>query len=550
MQFDYRYLGTSAIESALSSTAMRFVPDAGRDPTYFRGEIAQSVAFREAISALHSVVVSDTRFQPRDTSDYKEWRAQQDTIEWTTLMDQHHRAAGEVSKLTAELTELQARADQRRGGFYKARNRYFKWLYKANYNAWYVLDPVITVHPDQLFFECFSQDESSYGRLACNYEVFKKIDSFACGTTNIDYSQALYDEFQKIRGYRTTALQVDPEGFNVATTGEDDFREVKIDLPDSWVRGFLQVSSAMTHQGTTFDLHPVDIYNICMVLRRRKEKAGPRSMRYHLTPGEPVRITFDPWGTEITCRRSVYTGSTAQEIRVWGRRRLHQLERLVPVAKKFTVHLLGRGLPSFYVADLGPMSFTLGLSGWGSNDWSRAGNFDLLAPRMTVDTDTRKRVFAKLRESWFATPESISGSLGLDRKVVLGALSSWTQAGRVMFDLEKGVYRARELSKEPLPVSQLRFSNPREEEAAALVDAGAVQSCKATATPEGGFTIQGTVKKGNRTYIAQLNIDGDDRLVNGTSTSGFFKHNRLLKGPCEIMLALRMHHARSTNPHL
>ena len=61
----------------------------------------------------------------------------------------------------------------------------------------------------------------------------------------------------------------------------------------------------------------------------------------------------------------------AQEIRVWGRRRLHVLERLIPIAKKFTVYLLGNGMPSFYVADLGPMSFTLGLSGWTANDWSR-----------------------------------------------------------------------------------------------------------------------------------------------------------------------------------
>ena len=151
-------------------------------------------------------------------------------------------------------------------------------------------------------------------------------------------------------------------------------------------------------------------------------------------------------------------------------------------------------------------------------------------------------MFDQLKQSWLATPEQLAGSLGLDRKVVLGALSAWTQAGRVMFDLEKGVYRARELSRDPLPVDRLRFSNPREAEATTLVDAGAVQSCTATATPEGGTTIQGTVKKGNRTYLASLRIDADDRLVDGSSTSGFFKHNRMLKGPCEIMLDRALPH--------
>ena len=39
--------------------------------------------------------------------------------------------------------------------FYAARQKYFDYLYRRDMNAWYVLDPVITVHPDEVFFECF-----------------------------------------------------------------------------------------------------------------------------------------------------------------------------------------------------------------------------------------------------------------------------------------------------------------------------------------------------------------------------------------------------------
>ena len=53
-----------------------------------------------------------------------------------------------------------------------------------------------------------------------------------------------------------------------------------------------------------------------------------------------------------------------REIRVWGRRRLFILERLLPRAKRVRVFLLGSGLPTFWVVDLGDLSFTLGLSGW------------------------------------------------------------------------------------------------------------------------------------------------------------------------------------------
>ena len=131
------------------------------------------------------------------------------------------------------------------------------------------------------------------------------------------------------------------------------------------------------------------------------------------------------------------------------------LERLISVAKKFTIHLLGTGLPSFYIADLGDLNFTLGLSGWTANDWSKAGNFDLLAPRADVDNDTKQKVFAGLKKNWFATPEELAKSLNLDRSVVLGALSAYTQAGRAIYDLDKGVYRVRELSRDPLPFEQI-----------------------------------------------------------------------------------------------
>ena len=381
MEFNYSYKGNTSVNQSATNTQMSFSPDTKRPPTFFVGELHQNVSFREAISALHDVVVSDLRFKPKDKTAYLEWRKQQDEIDWDLVAVARQEVAAKIQPLQEELNELYRQRRERFRPYYQAQRKYFNYLYKKDLDAWYVLDPVITVHPDEVFFECFSEDESTYGRLGASYEVFKNINEFACGTTNIDYSAALYDEFQKIRNYKTTQFQVDPSGFEVQTTNEEAYKEVKIDLPDSWVRGFLQVSSAMCLPSIQFDLHPMDIYNICLVLRRHKEKKGPRSIRYHLKPGQPVRIVFEPWDIEVVCARSPYTGNQEETIRVWGRRRLHILERLIPIAKKFTVHLLGTGMPSFYVADLGDMSFTLGLSGWTANDWSQSGNFDLMAPR-------------------------------------------------------------------------------------------------------------------------------------------------------------------------
>jgi hypothetical protein len=400
---------------------------------------------------------------------------------------------------------------------------------------------VISVHPDELFFECFSQDESTYGKLGCNYEVFKNIQEFECGTTNIDYSASLYNEFQKIRDYKETKFTVEPAGFNVQTTNEDAYTEVKIDLPDSWVRGFLQVSSAMTLPARTFDLHPMDVHNICYLLRRQKEKAGPRSIRFILRPGQPVVLQFDPWNYMLTCSRSIYHGSEADEIRLWGRRRLLILERLIPLTRKFTLHMLGSGMPSFFIADLGHMNFTLGLSGWTANDWSRAGNFDLMAPRAEVDNFTKELVFKALRETWRESAQSLSDRLHLDNKLVEGALAAYTQAGRVIYDLDKRVYRLRELSREPLPMEKLRFDNPREAAANELVNNKRV-SAKAEALPDGNTELNGTVKERNQTFRPSLLIDADERMTQATCTCHFYIQNKLYKGPCEHILALRIAH--------
>lgn len=548
MQFDYTYKGSSNVTSTADRTRMSFAPDVTREPTFFTGQLGRKLEFREAISALHDVVVSDLRYKPKDKSAYKEWAARQEGIDWQQVAAEHAVVAGKIKELQGELNELNQRSTMRTSTFYKARQQYFSYLYQKEKDFWFVLDPVITVHPDELFFECFSQDEASYGRLGAGYEVFDSVGEFACGTTNIDYSAALYDEFQKIRTYKATAFEIDPTGFDVQTTGEADYKEVKIDLPDSWVRGFLQVSSAMSLPTVKFDLHPMDVHNLCFVLRRRREQKGPRAMRYHLTPGEAVKIIFEPWELEVNCPRSIYEGAEPDVIRVWGRRRIHILERLIPVARKFTVHLLGNGLPSFYIADLGDMSFTLGLSGWTANDWSQAGNFDLMAPRADVDDVTKRRVFTALKESWSETPDRLAARLGLSRATVLGALGAYTQAGRAIFDLNKGVYRARELSREPLPLEQLRFANPREESATRFLLQPDVVEIKVRDTDAAGLlTLRGAVKDKDKTFNPSLTVDRDQRMVRAECTCNWHQQHKLFQGPCEHILALRMKSARRRN---
>lgn len=540
MIFDYKFNGSSSVNNTGQATSMNFVPDASRQPVFFSGKLHKKIAFREAISALHDVVISDLRFKPKDKTAYKEWVAEQEKLWLSEYMAgyQIEQVRARITQLKEELKQVQQEKMKVMRPFYNARTEYFKYLYQNDKDAWIVLDPVITVHPDEVFFECFSQDESSYGKLSCSYNVFKELNEFQCGTTNVDYSEALYGSFQKIRDYKETEFTIDPSGFETQTTNETVYKEVKIDLPDSWVRGFLQVSAAMTLPAASFELHPMDIFSLCQYLRRFKEKEGPRALRFILEPGKPVQLVIEPWYETLTFYRSVYTGPAEKTIRIWGRRRLMILERLIPVAKTFKVVLLGSGLPSFFLADLGDMVFTLGLSGWTANDWSHSGNFDLMAPRGKTDIQTKEQVFSRLKETWYASSDELAKKLDLDTSTVATALTAYIQAGRVVYDINLGLYRVRELTQDPLDISLLRFGSELEKEAHEYIEKGSIKI--ATEIKDDTLRIKGKVNTGEETLSTLAVIDKDQRLIDGSCDCDFFRSNQLKKGPCEHILATRM----------
>ena len=547
MKFEYRYHGHSEVsQDAAGASTMRFAPDTLRPPTHFVADVRQPLAFREAMAALHQVVVADLRFKPKDRSVYFAWLQNQQAELLAQFMARAEQLKAQIAPVQEELQALRKRKSAVMGPFFSARQQYFSWLYQANKEAWFVLDPVITVHPDRVLFEAFSQDESSYGLLSCEHGVFNAASDIAFGTTNVDYSDSLHAALQQVRDYRPLRLNIDPSGFGVSTGQLDgDWHEPKIDVPESWVRGFLQVSSAMTLPAVRLHLHPMDIHNIVLRLVRRRERVGPRSLRFILKPGEGVQIAFDPWGDVLQCPRSRHDALEAREIRIWGRRRLQQLERLIPLASGFTVHLLGSGMPSFWQAHLPGMQFTLGLSGWSANDWSRQGNFSLLQPRQTLDAQTHTRVFAALAERWVASTAVLCQATGLDSSTVTAALGLYVQAGRVLFDLgeaQSPLWRLRELTREPLPLDQLRYASVQEGQAVELVQARALS--KVNTTQDGQYRVLTAVCKasisGSKTLALRLVLDNDQRIVDGRCECDYFFRNKLMRGPCEHLLGLRM----------
>jgi hypothetical protein len=167
-----------------------------------------------------------------------------------------------------------------------------------------------------------------------------------------------------------------------------------------------------------------------------------------------------------------------------------------------------------------------------------------MAPRSDVDNNIKQKVFAGLKKVWFAEAAQLAEQLQLNTAEVTGALSAYTQAGRVIYDINKEVYRVRELSKDPLPMDKLRFSNPQEETANQLLQT-VTPNIKAEQVPGAGLKLKGSLKVGKRTYNPELLIDEDERIKTGNCDCSFFIENKLHKGPCEHMLAIRLAYNKS-----
>src|SRR3954449_8942952 len=77
MDLTVAYLGRSGIWRGPAGLAVSLAPNLRRDRVSFTGDLRHPLRFREAISALHDVVISDLRFKPRDKTAYQAYLAEQ-----------------------------------------------------------------------------------------------------------------------------------------------------------------------------------------------------------------------------------------------------------------------------------------------------------------------------------------------------------------------------------------------------------------------------------------------------------------------------------------
>ncbi len=422
-----------------------------------------------------------------------------------------------------------------------------------------ILDPVITVHPDRVFFEAFSQDQSAYAALIVDPAVFETMGEVVTGTTNIDFTAWLWGALGEMRTSRTTTFRIGPEGFEVRTSSAGGRFEKKVELPETWVRGFLQVQAAMGLPGTRLTVKPIDLLAAIRTLRLIKARVSPRGLRYEFDPGEDAKLVLEPWEHTIKLDGATHNYTDRKVTRVWGRRRLRLIEGLLPFADSVDIYLKGRALPSFYAVKLPGMTFLLGLTGWSGSGFTSTGGFDLLAEAAAADNAHLASALALLREKYHVSIDDLATALNIDKTAASRVLVRLCRQGRAMFDVEARDYRHRELFETPADEAKYFPPDRRQELATEFLAKGqvTVNSCVVEETrkvrtfrdPSTGekkdkivrevvyrdWRVLGEVAGEKPVEIA---INDNGRIIFGRCSCAHFAEHLMNQGPCEHMLAL------------
>jgi hypothetical protein len=397
------------------------------------------------------------------------------------------------------------------------------------------LDPIVTVDPDEVSLEVFSRDESAYARLGFDNALFDGRTA-AHGTSVVDLAPELAEQVERIRTYQPLDLEAETQPKK--PRGEAVSRE--IELPDEWLRGFLQVQSAATLPGTVLELTPVDFYNILFTLRTRRAKKAPRGLRFELVPGTKPRVVIEPWEIALEAHGATYEGREPRIVRIYGRQRLLCLARALPHLKKVRIHLLGAGLPSFWVLDMGRARMTVALTSWAESKWGSAASFDQLMPRADDGVAVDAIVAALAKSGPLALPE-LAAQVGASQADARAALQRACLRGQVLFDRDRNVFRPRAILEKPVDERAIRFGSPREASAHRFLEAGdSVKITKLHLVAGEGTEISGEVedKQARRSFSPRFSADPEGQVKDAWCNCPTFQRSAMREGPCEHMIAL------------
>lgn len=524
------------------SSFVTFGVDVSQAPVFLSAAVVDSRGFARLMLALGDVVRLKEVRREVDHSAYQEWvrgeylkelsaEQAQAAKESPVLLARRESESQAVAEASERARQLMPEGDV----FAQERRAFWQWLYDHNRAAWLVLDPIVSVQPDAVFFEAFSQDESVYARVRLPMEGLDLERPIQPGTTNIDYSVALEREFARTRTYRPLQLTVGADAVGMSTD-VSSITERKIDLPDTWVRGLVEVQSALALAPVEIDLSASFVADIVSRLQAERERTGPRALVFRLIPGEPVTIEIQPWGEIVTDRSAIYEGDRRRDIKVWGRRRLSVLMGVLSHSDRVSVRLIDSGMPSFWSVSIGDLTLTVGLSGWSSQDWAGRARFSALVPASVASDSQVEEAAHLLREQHRMSADEVATALNVAPAVGRAALQRLCLIGQAMFDPDSGCYRWRALFPN-LDLAQSNEAGREERKGVELAQVGAVEVRFDGIVDGGTRRVVAAVRDGSSAREAIIETDVDGRVEYAQCDCSHFRYHKLRQGPCRHIVA-------------
>ncbi len=530
-----------------------------RQDVSFHGTVKSPLVFRDSLLALFDVVSSDYQYVPKDRSAY-------------TVFMQMRRANSNKSLFTAQ-------------------RNYFSWLFDNDPLAFCILDPIIQVHKQGVSFEVFSRDEGCYAQLTLDTELFDTSATPNFGTTSIDYSPALFEGIEQIRDTQQTILDIGQEAVSlqlledsplstddsvatstphtsaVTSSNKKQIIEKRINVPKRWIRALLQVQSAGQLPQDTIHLDPIALYNVLFELRMHADIKGKRrGLLIELRPQQLPVIMLEPFNitvsSQVSQQRTPYQGTQAKLIRLWGRRRLSLLKRLLPHTDSVSVSLLGQGMPSYWTLKGRGFHFTFAMTGFSQANWSQSLNFDLLLPKRPQqntlyaldsfdNSSNNNSELQRLTEQLMENPSTIEDLFSQDKKSsdavdyqqIHHLLLAGTQQGFIRYDIASRYYYYRPLTQIPLDMAQFAYHNAAQKQAFDLIsrpDSIQKLAVETVATKGVSITADVHVAEDRRSYHSQLQINEEGLVSRAECSCPQYLQHRLTQGVCAHLVALRL----------
>lgn len=395
-----------------------------------------------------------------------------------------------------------------------ARTRYFEPGASARSR-----DPVVTANDTVLRFESFSGCNGVYARLDVDATGLDG-EFHDWGTTNVDMNQPMRTALARLQPGEPMRLSVGQDSLTVDTL-DDSVVEKKVPLPDRWVRGFAEVSVIASGMVLRHELPAGPARRVLRDIPRNRIR-GTAWVKWAATG---ARVTANP-GPDDTCLAGPY--------------RLASLGRLIPHVQGLRVYApppemrVGVGArsasmraaqPTAWEVVFGSARLVLTLSPEIYRGFSGEGG--VLEALSAVDGRLLSRVDNHLHGQSEIHSERLADVLGVDRAGAEDLVRGLGAAGRVGFDLDRGLYFHRDL---PFDRSALETMQPRLVAARELVAAGAV-------------SIDGdraTVHSGKASYLVRFTNQGT------RCTCPWFAKHRGERGPCKHVLAAQLARTHQT----